>query len=307
MNLPVLLGLAFASTAAVAMGIGMIFRALLSSGTASATRSKSLRRSENVYDQPQASGPLGKIDQSFDRLIIESGLEISPVVGFLWLSVITVLLGGVTLLTTMDVLLAVGAGIASLVLGILIIHALRQRRIRQIQTQLPHLLDMIARFTRAGRSVEQTFEAVGKEIEGPLSKEFLKCSQQFNMGRSFENVLNALAARLPLIEIRMLTTTLIVQRKTGGHLSETLERMSGVIRDRQSAARQMRASTGGGRMSAMIIAGIAPVAFIAIFALHREHLHLLFNDPFGQTLLIIGGILEIIGIFWVAMLLRNDQ
>src|SRR5690606_25529622 len=109
--------------------------------------------------------------------------------------------------------------------------------------------------------------------------------QELQMGRSLDRVLKSLSSRVRLVDMRILTTTLIVQRRSGGHLSETLERMAMVVRDRLTAARQMKASTGAGRMSTMIVAGIAPLATIAISILHREHFTLLFEDSLGRVLL----------------------
>jgi Flp pilus assembly protein TadB len=107
--------------------------------------------------------------------------------------------------------------------------------------------------------------------------------------------------------MRILATTLIVQRQTGGRLSETLERMSGVVRDRLNAQRQIRASTGAGRSSTLIIAAIAPIAYAAMFLFHRPHVQTLFDDSFGRMLLLVAIVLEVIGLVWVFTLLRKED
>src|SRR6185503_15342735 len=94
------------------------------------------------------------------------------------------------------------------------------------------------------------------------------------------------SARVRMIEIRIFTTTLIVQRQTGGHLSDTLERMASVIRDRLTAQRQLRAATGAGRMSTLIVAAVSPLAYVFVYFFRRSHLDLLFNDPVGRILLL---------------------
>ena len=161
--------------------------------------------------------------------------------------------------------------------------------------------------SRAGQTSEQAIELAGQELEGRLSREFRNCTQQLAMGRSFDAVMKTLAARIRTVEMRILTTTLIVQRQTGGNLSETLERMSAVIRDRLNAQRQMRASTGAGRSSTMIIATISPLAYLFMFIFQREYLEILFNDPLGRLLLGGAVVLEIVGLFWVAALLRQER
>jgi len=178
---------------------------------------------------------------------------------------------------------------------------------RAIREQLPYVLDMLARATRAGQSVEQAIALVGHEAGGVLGTEFRKCEQQLEMGRAFDKVLKSLSARVRMVEIRIFTTTLIVQRQTGGHLSDTLERMGSVIRDRLTAQRQLRASTGAGRMSTLIVAAVSPLAYVFVYFFRRSHLDLLFDDPVGRLLLLAALVLEIVGLIWVFALLKQED
>ena len=127
------------------------------------------------------------------------------------------------------------------------------------------------------------------------------------MGRSFDSVMKSLSARVHLIEMQLLTTTLVVQRGSGGNLSETLERMSSVIRDRMTAYRQMMAATGAGRVSTMLVATIGPLAFLFLMLVHRPHLQQMFDEPLGRLLLFSALLLEIAGLAWVFKLLKEDD
>ena len=306
LDLNLLTFIAYVSTVMLALGAGMIVRAIFFSGDEKIVRTGKLRRARNVYDKAPSDSLMGRIDSGFDRLILESGLGMTPSMGFLWMLLFGVIAGGVALIISGDPLAVSLSAIGGMVALLVILILKRHRRVTEIREQLPHVLDMLARTTRAGRSVEQAISLVGVEAGGILGPEFHTCSAQLEMGRAFDKVMKSLAVRIPLVEFRILTTTLIVQRKTGGHLSDTLERMSGVVRDRITGARQIRAATGGGRTSAMIIASIAPLAFLAIFLLNRDHLDLLFTDSFGRMLLMTGVILEIVGLVWVYSLLRKE-
>ncbi len=202
-------------------------------------------------------------------------------------------------------------GIAGAMVGLLIplgyIALLRLRRMKAIREELPIVLDMLARTTRAGKSVDQALEVCAAELSGPLAAEFRQCSRQLEMGRSFESVMKSLAARVRLIEMQILTTTLVVQRGSGGNLSETLERMSAVVRDRMMAYRQMMAATGAGRVSTMLVATIGPLAFLFLMLVHRSHLQVMFDEPLGRLLLFFALLLEITGLAWVFKLLREDD
>jgi tight adherence protein B len=297
--------IAFTSIALCVLGGGLLVRDLVFGGRATGTGR--LRRIPDVFDQPAASGLFGRIDQGFDRLVLESGTDLLPNTTFLIVLATSLLLGGCFWLYDGEPLHGVIGGVAGLVLPLVILVLLRGRRMRAIREQLPHVLDMVARATRAGQSVEQAIALVGHEAGGVLGAEFRKCEQQLAMGRAFDRVLKSLASRVRLVEMRIFTTTLIVQRQAGGHLSETLERMAGVVRDRLSAQRQMRATTGAGRMSTLVVATISPLTYVFVYFFHRSHLNLLFQEPVGRMLLLTALILEVVGLIWVFALIKQED
>jgi tight adherence protein B len=83
--------------------------------------------------------------------------------------------------------------------------------------------------------------------------------------------------------------------------------MASVIHDRLNAQRQIKASTGAGRTSTLIIAAIAPMAYAFMFLFHRSHIQFLFDDGFGRLLLWAALVLELTGLIWVFYLLRKEE
>lgn len=297
--------IAFASIALCTLGGGLLLRELAFGGRGAGTGR--LRRVPDVFDQPSASGFFGQVDQGFDRLVLESGTELLPNTTFLIVLASSLLVGGSFWLYGGDPLQGAIGGIVGLAVPLVGLILLRGRRMRAIREQLPHVLDMLARSTRAGQSVEQAIALVGQEAGGVLGAEFRRCEQQLAMGRAFDRVLKSLASRVRLVEMRIFTTTLIVQRQSGGHLSDTLERMGSVVRDRLTAQRQMRASTGAGRMSTLIVATVSPLTYVFVYFFQRSHLELLFEDPMGRILLLAALILEVVGLIWVFALLKQED
>jgi tight adherence protein B len=302
--------IAFGSIGLIAFAVSLVLRDMLAPQKAAAGTSlgpRRLRRTPDVYDRPAPRGLLGKIDVGFDRLVVETGYQLTPGLAFMLLLACALLGGGGSWLYFDEPLLGIGGALAGLLLPLCIMAVHRGRRMQQIREQLPHVLDMLARGTRAGQSVEQAVHMIADEAGGVLGPEFARCAQQLDMGRAFDKVLHTLAMRIRMVEIRILATTLIVQRQTGGRLSETLERMSGVVRDRLTAHRQIKATTGAGRASTLIIAAVGPVAWIAIFTLYRPHVQVLLDDPFGRLLFITAIVLELVGLVWVFALLRREE
>jgi tight adherence protein B len=299
---------AFVAISACALAGGLLLRELVfGTRAAGGPAVGRLRRVPDVFDQPLAQTFFGRIDQGFDRLVLESGTDLLPTTTFLIMLAGALLVGGIGYLGTDEPLYGIIGAIVGLSVPFVGLVFARNRRMRAIREQLPLVLDMIARATRAGQSVEQAISLVAQEAGGALGPEFRKCEQQLQMGRAFDRVLKSLAARVRIVEMRIFATTLIVQRQSGGPLSETLERMASVIRDRITAARQIRASTGAGRTSTLVVAAVSPLAYLFVFVFQRSHLDILFEDPVGRTLLMMAVLLEIAGLIWVFTLLKREE
>lgn len=299
----------FAAVTVTALATYLILRDLSGAGTSKPSQFSKrprLRRIRNVFDQEPSKSFLGKFDQSFDRLVLENGSETTPFTVFLILVACGLAIGGAIFVYSDQPL----AGIAGMISGmgaiLIILHFRRKRRMRMIQEELPEMIDLLARSTHAGASLEQAIAIVGEEAKGPLSYEFRRCARQLDMNMSVPSVMKSLSNRIQLVDLKILTSTLMLYRKTGGNLPANLERMSGVIRDRINYRRQMKASTGAGRASALLMTVVAPVAFVVLLVAFPDHVSNLYTDPMGNMLLLIAIVLEVIGILWVSALLRTD-
>ena len=125
-------------------------------------------------------------------------------------------------------------------------------------------------------------------------------------GLSVPASVRAMARRVPLTEMKIFSATLSVYRQTGGHLASTLQRLATVIRDRLTYRRQLRATTAAGRFSATVVAMIGPILFTYMMLFQSEYFSKLISISIGQYLLATAVILELIGIFWITRLLRQQ-
>ena len=266
-----------------------------------------LRRIPTVFDEQAATSPFRKFDQSFNRLVIESGWDINPSAAFLFLVACGLLTGGIIFNVVANPFAGIMGFVCGTFAGTVVLIIRRTRRMTRIQNELPNVMDLMARAVRAGRSIDQAITLIGNECDGELGAEFARCSGQMQMGRSLTSVMNSLANRVRIVDLKLVALTLIVHRKSGGNLAQTLERMAGVIRDRMTARRQMKAATGAGRSSTLLIAVVSPLAYVLMFAFAPEHVEVLYTDPMGRTMLAVAIVLEIIGVLWVLGLLRQSS
>lgn len=284
----------------------LVLRDLFSKRDPDLTLRRTLRRVATVQDEEPARNLTGKLDQEFDYLVLESGIDISPVTAFLLLVACGLLAGGGVMVYAENAILATLAGAMGMLLPFLVLSFWRSRRMTEMRESMPYVVDLLARAVRAGESVDQAVALIGSETKGALAKEFNRCARQLELGMSLQNSMRSLSRRVRISEIRMLASTLMVHRQTGGNLPVALDRMSGVIRDRMTAQRQMRATTGAGRSSTLLMAVVSPVTYLVAFLLYPEHVNVLLTDTVGRLLLVIAFALEVLGIIWVLMLLKRQ-
>lgn len=270
--------------------------------------------SEHTSRTERAAGPAKrtefsekKADDAFGRLVLETGLDCSPVAAMLLLVVCGLAVGGSLFVWYEDLL----PGLVGLLVGMLAAMGFllyrRSRRLRTMHEQLPDVLDLMARAVRAGKSLEQAINLVGTEMAEPLAAEFRRCSSQLDMGLSMSAAMRSLSRRIRLTETRIMATTLTVHRQTGGNLTVTLERLAEVIRQRLSSRRRFRAAMAGGRFATILIASIGPLAFLYLVKWQPEYTKNFFEQPLGWGLLGTVVFLQAVGLIWIAGILRNEN
>jgi tight adherence protein B len=300
----------FVAAASTLAAVGFLIRDLSSrrrsdpAGPAANSGPARLRRLPRRSSDPSNGGPLQSFDLWFERLVRETGLEMTPAEAVLLLIFCGTVLGAGMFLwseqpltATIGMVLGMGTALTYLIVR-------RMRHVGLLQEQLPPALDMLARSLRAGQSLDEALELVGQRSPQPLAKEFSFCAHQLAMGLSMPVVMRSLVDRVRLFDVRIFTTTLAVHRQTGGNVAEVLERLASVIRDRLSYRRQLRATTGAGRFSAILIAMIGPLLFVYLFWFHPHYVHAMLDSSLGRTMLMIAVVLEVAGLIWTARLLK---
>ncbi len=305
MSLELVTVVCFTAAVGIAVALVMVVRDLAS---ASGRRGGGLAlRTRAFWDEPKADTVTGRIDLAFDRLMWETGWELAPLTGFLVILASGLFTGGVAGFFFDDLLPGLVAGGLGMAAAIVVFLVQRHRRMTRMANDLPHLFDLLSRAVQAGRSIDQAVHFAGKEMSGPLGAELARCSRHLEMGGSVSATMETLAKRVRLSELRMLASVMTVHRRSGGHLPTALDRMATVARTRLNYKRQMRTSTAAARMSAMIIATLAPVLFAVFLVVRPDHLRVLMENPTGQTLLVAAAVLQVVGLLWVARLIRAEE
>ena len=247
-----------------------------------------------------------KLENWFGRLIYESGLNLTGETALLLETAIGLIVGGGLFLWLNDLMLGIIGFIVGMGAVIGFFCFWRMRRRRRMREQLPDVLDHLARAVRAGRTVDEAVQQVGNATNAPLGIEFKRCGRQLGMGLSVESAVRAMARRIPIPEMRILASTLIVQRRAGGNLPVTLERLSKVLRDRMAYYRQYQAATAGARFSAILIAIVGPAVAVTLSLIEPEYMQRFMTSWLGWALMAFAIAFYVVGLIWVFLVLQVD-
>jgi tight adherence protein B len=199
-----------------------------------------------------------------------------------------------------------GAGAAAAFLPYAFIKRAAAKRIAVFEEQFPEAVDLIARALRAGHALPTALQMVGDEIPAPVGAEFRLLFDQQNFGMSLPEALKAFGTRISLIDARFFVTAVLTQREMGGNLSEVLDKLSAVIRDRFKVKRQVRAVSAHGRITGAVLMALPPVTAGVLFVLSPNHIRLLIDDPMGVQMVVMGLALQAVGILWIRRILRVE-
>jgi tight adherence protein B len=171
----------------------------------------------------------------------------------------------------------------------------RSKRMKVLEEQLPDALDFLARSMRAGHAFVITLQMVGEELPDPMGREFRTLFNEHNLGAPLETAMRSMCERIPLLDLRFFSSAVMLQKQTGGNLSDILTRLSYVIRERFRLRGQVKAASAHGRMTAMILGGMPIVTVLALMFVAPGYLNSMAEDPDGRKL--IGGAIvgQIIG------------
>jgi tight adherence protein B len=197
-------------------------------------------------------------------------------------------------------------GIVGFALPFMFLNMKRNRRMRDFEENFPEALDLIARALKAGHAFVTGLKMVADEMPEPIGPEFRKTFDEQNFGLPLKDALENLTMRVPGLDVRFFATAVLIQRETGGNLSEILENLAHVVRERFKILRQVRVYTAHGRMTGYVLLALPAVLCIALSFINPDHMNTLFRERMGQMLLMVALTMQAIGYFWIRQVVKIE-
>ena len=240
------------------------------------------------------------------RLIQQSGLRVTPAVILLASACLGLAASLVVDRLVPYRLIAVAAGAVAALVPVFVLRQVRSRRTRAFEALFPEAIDLIARALRAGHAFTTGLAMVAEEIPEPVAGEFRLLYDQQNYGLPLPDALRDFGRRVPLIDARFFVTAVLTQREAGGNLSEVLDNLASVIRDRFQVRREIRVKSAHGRMTALILALMPPIVAAVLLALNPKQMTFLVTDPIGIRMVVAAAALQVVGVLIIRRIIRTD-
>ncbi|MFD2365562.1 type II secretion system F family protein [Pseudoduganella sp. GCM10020061] len=197
-----------------------------------------------------------------------------------------------------------GAGALMAALPVAYVLRRRAKRLQRLERQLPDALDLLTRALRAGHAFSAGLQMIGDEMPQPIASEFNFTHDEINFGVSMEQALINLSERVPLTDLRYFVVSVVIQRDSGGNLTEVLSNLSRLIRERLKLMGRVRVLSAEGRMSAWILA-VMPFALAGLLqAFNPEFMKPMWSDPIGITILQYLSAMMVLGILLLRKITR---
>ncbi len=193
---------------------------------------------------------------------------------------------------------AIGAAVG-FYLPIVYINSKGARRQKALADQLPEALDFLSRILRAGHSLSTGLQMMSDELPQPLAAEFRRAYDQHSLGSSMDDCLKDMSTRIESTDFAFFVTAVLIQRQTGGDLSEVLGNISTMIRQRIRLQNSVKAKTAEGRFTGYILTAFPGVMFFISYALNPDYAGVLIKTNTGLMLLGIAFGLAMMGLYCI--------
>jgi tight adherence protein B len=171
----------------------------------------------------------------------------------------------------------------------------RKLRFGKFEEGLPEALDLMVSALRAGHSLIAAMGLVGRECPDPVGGEFKTCFEEQNYGLELKSAVENLIDRVPLQDLRIVATAIMIQKESGGNLAEVLDKTSYVIRERFRLKRQIRTHTAQGRLTGWILSLLPVVLGCGLFTVNPQMMSILWTRQIGIELLWTSAAMTLLG------------
>lgn len=265
-----------------------------------------LARNELMSEIPWVNRTLVSMQSALQlkRMLDQADLHITPS-RLLMFSFMSGLLGALAAsVLTIFIPLMILAGLVTASLPLIHVWFKRKKRFDAFLEHLPDSLDLMSRALSAGHAFPEALHMVSQEMPEPIATEFRKAYEEQNLGLSLKLAMENLTQRIPILDLKLCVTAIMIQRETGGNLAEILEKVAYTIRERFRILGDLKTLTTSSRMSAWLLCGLPIFVALVVTVMNPEYMSVLWKDQRGHYLIAAAMFLQISGMLIVRKILQ---
>jgi tight adherence protein B len=265
-----------------------------------------LARAELMSEIPAVNRTLVNIQAALQlkRMLDQADLHITPS-RLLMFSFMAGMLGALAAsVLTIFIPIMIFAGLSCAAVPFVHVWWKRRQRFNKFLENLPDALDLVSRALSAGHAFSEALHMVSIEMPEPIATEFRKAYEEQNLGLSIKLALENLTQRMPLLDLKMCVTAIMIQRETGGNLAEILEKVGYTIRERFRIMGDLKTLTTSSRMSAWLLCALPIAVALMVTVMNPDYMSVLWKDQRGHYLIAIALFMQITGMLIVRKILN---
>jgi tight adherence protein B len=181
-----------------------------------------------------------------------------------------------------------------------------QRHRQRIEDQLADAMVTMANAVKAGLSLAQAMEILAAQCPKPINAEFYQISAEYKLGKPLERTLREAKERLQSENFALFAAALLASHESGGRLNETIERIAQSVLELQRLERKVMSETAQARKSAVYMAMVPFLILVVYFFIDPDNTQLLFTERFGQMVLAVVVVLNVLAYLWARKILNPE-
>ena len=263
-------------------------------------------RASNTPFSLYLRGKNWKIIQLIETLIVRSGVKISLQDILLVMLLLSLSTSSLLIFLGESWFLTLIVTIVAIITPCLFLTMKEKSRIKAFNEKLPDSLDYIGRSLRSGNGLVAAIGQAANDSPEPLASEFRQAFDEINFGLDFKDSMTNLGFRVRSEELNFFITSLLIQRESGGNLSELLSGISKTMRDRFKLDGKVKALSAEGRLSAIILGALPIIIGFAFYIINPRYISKLWEEEQGIFLLKVAAAGLIIGFAWAKKIAKVE-
>ena len=260
--------------------------------------------SENFKKTKLASNErIKRLTATLSNEMTSAGLGDDPIrVLFVWI-IIVIVLPMIENLLGLNLMIILVSIIVSAVGPVLYIQGKKSRRMEKFEKQLPQAIDIICNALKAGYTFQFSMNNVAKELDEPISDEFLMAFRETQYGATLSDALRNMASRTSSKDIELLDIAVSVQTNVGGNMIEILENISSTLTAKHDLEEDIKVKTASGKITGIMLAVLPILLLIALNFMNPDYISIFFEEEIGRYMLVFCGVWELLGFLIIRKIL----